>query len=335
MFGAGMIKLRGDPCWRDLTCLYYHYETQPVPHALSRLLHWAPRWFHQGGVLFNHFVEVVAPWGLFVPRLRHAAVAAIVAFQGILILSGNLSFLNWLSIAVALGCVDDRVWNRLLPGRVRAHIRQDVQEPSRGRLGAVIAYSCVAGLLSISPALNMLSPQQQMNTSFEPLHLVNSYGAFGSIDRSRDQVILEGTRDPQLTAATRWQPYALKCQPGAVQRRPCWITPYHYRLDWQMWFASLSEASREPWLVHLVYKLLRNDAGALSLLNESPFQGQPPRYVRAERYRYRFTRMGSQTYWERERVGPYLPALSRDDPRLLSYLADHGLIRGERVDLGP
>ena len=30
-FGAGLIKLRGDPCWRSLTCLYYHHETQPMP----------------------------------------------------------------------------------------------------------------------------------------------------------------------------------------------------------------------------------------------------------------------------------------------------------------
>lgn len=335
MFGAGMIKLRGDPCWRDLTCLYYHYETQPVPHALSRVLHWAPRWFHRGGVLFNHFVEVIAPWGLFVPRLRHAAVAAIVAFQIILILSGNLSFLNWLSITVALGCVDDRVWSKLLPRRVREHIAQGVEEPSRARVGAVIAYSFVAGLLSISPALNMLSPHQQMNTSFEPLHLLNSYGAFGSIDRERDQVILEGTSDLQLTAASKWRPYALKCQPGDVMRRPCWITPYHYRLDWQMWFASLSQAAQEPWLVHLVYKLLHNDAGALSLLANNPFVGKPPRYVRAERYRYHFTPLGSDAYWRRERVGPYLPPLSVDDPRLLEFLSDHGLVRGERLDVGP
>ncbi len=30
-FGAGLIKMRGDRCWRDLTCMNYHYETQPPP----------------------------------------------------------------------------------------------------------------------------------------------------------------------------------------------------------------------------------------------------------------------------------------------------------------
>src|SRR5262249_20191187 len=27
MLGAGLIKLRGDPCWRELTCLDHHFET--------------------------------------------------------------------------------------------------------------------------------------------------------------------------------------------------------------------------------------------------------------------------------------------------------------------
>ena len=34
MMGAGLIKIRGDKCWRDLTCMEYHYQTQPVPNPL-------------------------------------------------------------------------------------------------------------------------------------------------------------------------------------------------------------------------------------------------------------------------------------------------------------
>ena len=76
MLGAGLIKLRGDPCWRDLTCLFYHYETQPIPNPLSRTLHFMPRWFHRAGVLFNHLTELVAPWFVFGPRrARHVAGA--------------------------------------------------------------------------------------------------------------------------------------------------------------------------------------------------------------------------------------------------------------------
>lgn len=41
-FGAGLIKMRGDSCWRSLTCLYYHHETQPMPGPLSWFFHHLP-----------------------------------------------------------------------------------------------------------------------------------------------------------------------------------------------------------------------------------------------------------------------------------------------------
>jgi hypothetical protein len=322
MFGAGLIKLRGDTCWRDLTCMYYHYETQPVPHPLSRVLHFAPQWFHRAEVLFNHLVEVIVPFGLFIPRLRNGAALLTIAFQLLLVFSGNLSFLNWLTIAVALGCLDDKVWQRLAPARL---FQQPVAErSSRGRLVAVGVYSCLVALLSIEPALNLLSAQQQMNSSFEPLHLVNTYGAFGSIGRERDEVILEGTSDPDPRTG-RYRAYELKCKPGDVGRAPCLITPYHYRLDWQMWFAALSSFDRQPWLAHLIYKLLHNDPSALGLIANQPFPDAPPRYIRAERYRYRFSKLGAAGYWERERIGSYAPAFTRDDPRLLRFLQSYGL----------
>ena len=76
MIGAGLIKLRGDPCWRDLTCLYYHYETQPIPNPISRYLHFAPHWFHKFGTAWNHFIELIVPWFSFGPRhSRHVAGA--------------------------------------------------------------------------------------------------------------------------------------------------------------------------------------------------------------------------------------------------------------------
>lgn len=42
MIGAGMIKIRGDKCWRDLTCMNYHYQTQPVPNFFSIYFHNTP-----------------------------------------------------------------------------------------------------------------------------------------------------------------------------------------------------------------------------------------------------------------------------------------------------
>ena len=61
MLGAGLIKIRGDSCWRDVTALYYHFETQPLPNPLSRWFHFLPRALLRGGVVFNHVAELVAP----------------------------------------------------------------------------------------------------------------------------------------------------------------------------------------------------------------------------------------------------------------------------------
>src|SRR6201999_2017993 len=150
--------------------------------------------------------------------------------------------------------------------------------------------------------------------------LVNSYGAFGSVGKERVEGILEGTSSTRPGPDAKWIEYAFKCKPGDVARRPCLITPYHYRLDWQMWFAGLSSYQHEPWIVHLVYKLLRNDAGVLSLMANRPFPNKPPNLIRAERYRYHFTRLAdhSPAWWRRERIGTYLPPISRDDPEVLA-----------------
>src|SRR5262249_52009123 len=153
---AGLIKVRGDPCWRELTCLADHYETQPNPSPLSYYFHAMPMWFHKGGTLFNHFVELVVPFGLFGPRkVRHAAGAFIVAFQVILILSGNLSFLNWLTIVVALAAFDDSLFERILPGRFAARARDAAAHAVQSgvRRITVTLLVVVIALLSVVPII--------------------------------------------------------------------------------------------------------------------------------------------------------------------------------------
>jgi len=322
MFGAGLIKLRGDPCWRDLTCMFFHYETQPVPNPFSWYFHHLPLWFHRAEVAFNHFVELIAPFFVFGPRrARQAAGAAMVAFQVLLILSGNLSFLNWLTIAVAVSCFDDAFLGRLLPARARAWIeaRTAGAEESKARARAVYALAVVVGLLSLDPVVNMLSPHQVMNTSFDPFELVNTYGAFGSIGRERFEIVLEGTSDPEPEGA-RWVEYPFRCKPSDPGRRPCWISPYHYRLDWQIWFAAMPGAGTPRWLVQLVAKLLAGDAPARGLLAPGPFEDRPPRWIRGRLYRYQFTHPGERDWWRRTFVAEYLPPLSTTSPALQEYL---------------
>jgi hypothetical protein len=347
MFGAGLIKLRGDPCWLDLTCLVYHYETQPNPNPLSPWFHGLPLFTHQAGVLFNHLVEVVAPFFVFGPRrARYAAGISIIAFQVLLIASGNLSFLNWLTLAVALSCFDDAFFRsirarlRALVSRVR--IRHRLFPPLRGRgapeLGPVpgrpepgrtwryASYAlgiAIAGL-SLNPIVNLLSPRQAMNASFDPFMIVNTYGAFGSVGKVRHEVVFEGTASEDPGPEARWHAYEFPCKPGDPERSPCLISPYHYRLDWQLWFLAFGPLDEQPWAIHLVYKLLKGDSGVRGLLAHDPFPDRPPRHVRARYYSYRYARAGEPGVWHRELVGEYLRPVSRNDPELLGYVQLQG-----------
>jgi hypothetical protein len=329
MLGAGLIKIRGDVVWRDATALYYHFETQPLPGPLSRWFHFLPRACLKAGVWFNWLAELVAPWFLFWPRhARHIAGVVVVLFQITLILSGNLSFLNWLTILPALACFDDGFWSKILPRTLvrRAEAAAACAQPSKPMLVAAWVVTAVVAILSIQPALNMISPRQIMNTSFDPLDIVNTYGAFGSVGRERLNVVFEGTMDANPRDDADWVPYPYKGLPVALDKRPPQVAPYQLRLDWQMWFASMSSVEGYPWTLNLVWKLLHNDPGAVGLFAANPFPDKPPRYIRAIRYRYAFARSDSTggRWWNRERVNAWLPPLSADDPRLIDYVRRAG-----------
>lgn len=329
MLGAGLIKLRGDPCWRNLTCLRYHYETQPLPNPLSPYFHFMPLWFHKLGALYNFLVELVSPWFMvFGRRLCILAGCLMAAFQVLLILSGNLSFLNWLTLIPILSCFDDRFWLRFLPhpllerASIAAYRSQGAPAPQK----MAWVLTAVVALLSISPVRNLVSPNQTMNTSFGPLHLVNTYGAFGSVGRERFQLVIEGTSDQTLTKETVWKPYDFKCQPGDIYRRPCFCAPYQYRLDWQVWFAAMSGPSQYPWVFNLVWKLLHNDPGALSLFADTPFPNGAPSYIRIRLFRYQFAPLSHPNgqWWKRTELGMWLPPLSTNDPRFQKILMEEG-----------
>ena len=336
MLGAGLIKLRGDPCWRDLTCLDFHYETQPIPNPLSRAFHFLPRGLKHAGVVLNHVTELVAPWFAFVPwrPVRHAAGALMLAFQVSLILSGNLSFLNWLTIVPILACFDDGFLARFLPRRLveraaRAATRAASSRPQRIAARVLTITVCT---LSIAPVLNLLSSEQRMNTSFDPFELVNTYGAFGSVGRERDEIVFEGTDVAELGPDTEWREYEFPAKPGDVSRRPPWIAPYQPRLDWAIWFAAMSRPERYPWTLHLVAKLLRGERGVLALLANDPFPDHPPRFIRARLYRYEFVPSGdpSGAWWKRTLLHDWLPPLALDDERLVRFLEAYDWMPRER-----
>ncbi len=206
MFGSGMIKIRGDEVWRNGTALYYHFETQPLAGPLSRWFHFLPRAVLKMGVWYNFLAELIAPLFVFGPRIaRHIAGIVIVLLQIILVLSGNLSFLNWLTILPALACFDDGFWSKLLPRMIVRKAEEAIAnaEPSRPMNITAWIITVLIAVLSIQPVFNILSPRQIMNTSFDPYDLVNTYGAFGSVGRERFNVVFEGTMDemPDSNAA--------------------------------------------------------------------------------------------------------------------------------------
>lgn len=176
----------------------------------------------------------------------------------------------------------------------------------------VLAVAAFLLALSYRPARNLLSRRQIMNYSFDPLHLVNTYGAFGSVSRLRLEVVIEGTADPLPLADSDWREYEFKGKPGDLRHWPRQFAPYHLRLDWLMWFAGLSPGYARPWFGPLVERLLENDRDTLRLLRRSPFPpDSPPRHIRARLFRYQYTTWHelrtTGACWKRTYVRDFLP----------------------------
>jgi hypothetical protein len=327
MLGAGLIKLRGDEIWRNSTALYYHFETQPIPGPLSRWFHFLPRTVLQIGVWFNWLAEIVAPLFVFWPRTaRLVAGVVIILFQFNIILSGNLSFLNWLTIVPALACFDDAFWAKLLPKMLvrKAAAAEEGAVESPAMVNTAWIVLGLIAFLSFQPVVNMFSPGQVMNSSYDPLDLVNTYGAFGTVGKERLNVVFEGTADADSSDSARWKPYRYKGLPVLLDERPPQVAPYQLRFDWQMWFASMATPYQYPWTVRLVAKLLQNDLLAVQLFAENPFLNKPPRFVRAVLYRYSFAKPGNAEglYWNRERLGTWLPPMSLQSVNLFGQPAN-------------
>ena len=305
--GAGLIKLRGDRCWRDLTCLDYHHETQPMPNPVSWYAHRLPPWFHRLEVLGNYVAQLAAPAALLLPQpVAGIGALVMVGTQAYLMLSGNYAFLNLVTLVVAATAVPDAFVGGLAP-------------VAAGPLGAPAwfvglgtAVTALVVLLSYWPVRNLFGRHQLMNFSFNRLHLVNTYGAFGSVTRRRKEVVLEGA-EVERPAEADWREYEFFGKPGDPCRRPPQVAPYHLRLDWLMWFVALAPAYGDGWLPPLLRRLLEGDRPTLRLLRRNPFPAAPPRWVRARLYRYHFTtaaeRRATGAWWVRELEGTLMGPL--------------------------
>ncbi len=311
-FGAGMIKIRGDRSWRDLTALYYHHETQPMPNPFSRFAHLLPKPVHRVEVLGNHFAQLVVPFLLFAPQpLASAAAAIIILTQLWLVFTGNFAWLNWITMILAFSRINDQVAHWALP-LIPLDWGSGAVTPIWWMV-LVLAVTLLLVVLSYWPIRNLLSRRQLMNASFNRWQLVNAYGAFGSVTRRRFEVIIEGTLDASPGDDADWREYEFKGKPGDPTRMPRQFAPYHLRLDWLMWFLPLGSV-HEEWFYAFLGKLLEADRATLRMLRAEPFGGARPRWVRASLYHYRFStrREKGETgaWWVRDFARVVIPPVS-------------------------
>ena len=301
MFLSGSVKLLShDPAWRDLTALSYHYWTQPLPTVFAWYMAQAPLWFLKASTAFTFFVELAVPFFIFAPRrIRMVAAWLLIALQALIFLTGNYTFFNLLAIALCTFLFDDRsFWPKTnsrtqLPKKLIAAVAILIVTLGLARMLETFSGSVIEPLASVV----------KYTGQFE---IVNSYGLFAMMTKSRPEIVVEGSMDGET-----WMAYSFRYKPGDLSRAPRWVQPHQPRLDWQMWFAALGEYRGNPWFVNFAVKLLEGSPEVRGLLANDPFQGRAPRFVRAMLYEYRFTdaqeRRETGNWWKRELRGPYLP----------------------------
>jgi len=284
MLESGWVKLAsGDPRWRDLTALAYHYWSQPLPPWTAWYADRLPLLAQKACCAALFAVELGAPWLILLPRRpRLLGFWLLVGLQTLIALTGNYGFFNPLAVVLCLSLVDG-VYLPALPER-----------DSRAPAWSALPCSVLLLLVFWQP------------DAVRPFFPVNRYGLFAVMTTQRREIVLEGSADGR-----EWKPYEFKWKPGEVTRRPRFVEPHMPRLDWQMWFAALGTCRDNPWFVRFMVRLLQGDPAVSGLLARDPFAGgPPPRYLRSTLYDYRFAPPGSDAWWTRRALGPYCPPIS-------------------------
>lgn len=307
MFESGSVKLLShDPTWRNLTALSYHYQTQPLPTPLAWYAAQAPMWFQKFSTAMVFVIELGAPFLVFGPRrMKQVAAAAFVSLQTLILLTGNYTCFNLLAMSLCLFLLDDRFWRRT--PRSRGWITSGAPIVSAALVAVVMVVSVtqLAGMFSVwTPAA-----AQRLAAALAPFGVVNSYGLFASMTTERIEIEVQGSNDGE-----NWQSYVFRYKPGDPRRAPPWVAPHQPRLDWQMWFAALSNFRENPWFNNFVVRLLQASPDVLRLLEKDPFGGKRPKYIRALAYEYSFSnihdRETAHVWWHRELKGSYFPPVT-------------------------
>ncbi len=326
MVMSGVVKLTsGDDSWgwldhsfhwSALTAIDYHYWSQPLPTVFGWWADKSPEWFKHFSVAFCLAVEIIAPFFIWAPRRPRLIAAGLIVFLQIAIaVTGNYCFFNLLTIALCLLLIDDATIGRkyeTVIGRCYSY-RVSIY----GAIAVIILTVPINAWLiftAFKPDAPWPRPLAAVYGRVEAFRIVNGYGLFRVMTKDRAEIVIQGSAD-----GIDWLPYEFKWKPGDVKRAPGWCAPHQPRLDWQMWFAALGTPQQNPWFGGLVVRLLQGSRDVSRLLAHNPFPDQPPRYIRASFYRYRFTTVEehrqSGAWWKRQELGEYLPTVSLDQLR--------------------
>ena len=308
MFESGAVKvLSGDPNWRNLHALRFHFMTQPLPNPVAYYAYRLPYWMLDSMTALVLVIELAVPFLLFVPwrLVGQIAVAVLMLLQLAIILTGNYAFFNLLTLVLCLCGLDDRTFEPLAHLLRRTFPRRPTPKWLRAGASACVAVLMLLGGISL---VSVFKPGTFLPAAIEPFEIVNTYGLFANMTTTRPELIIEGSNDE-----VNWREYSFRYKPGELHRGLPQIAPYQPRLDWQMWFAALGDVSENPWTRNLIYRIATGERSVLGLLEPPPFQ-TPPRYIRVLIYNYDFTtpseRARTGAVWQRKLLGTWFGPVS-------------------------
>ena len=339
---SAIVKIAsGDPAWRNFRALEFHFETQPIPAWTSYHAHHLPDTVLRAATLETLLIEGLAPFLIFAPRrIRFMGAALIAGLQVSIMATGNYAFFNWLTLALCVLLLDDGVWPRRWRDAAGVREPDDSRSPAverepevepRGagsRRGAwhpwvvrpvaalLVVLSLVPFLRATNRETKWLGPVEKVYEGVWPFRTVNHYGLFAVMTTRRPEIVIEGSAN-----GVDWLEYEFPYKPGDPRRAPGFVGPHQPRVDWQLWFAALSDIERQAWFLSLCKRLLEGSPPVLSLLDRNPFPRAPPRYLRSIVYEYRYTeprvRKATGVWWLREPRGFYGPVLALEEGRLV------------------
>jgi lipase maturation factor 1 len=314
MFMSGVVKIAsGDPSWANLTALNYHYLTQPLPSPLGYYAYFLPEWWHvlcTAGVLL---IELPIPFLVFLPRrpFRLFAAGCFALLQISIILTGSYTFFNLSTLLLCLFLFDDRDIARITPKWLRNRLQYHKPATACANICALVWSGFVVVVLATHIWMAQthklpLKPLYSLLQTTAAFGLINNYGPFAVMTTVRDEIIIEGSND-----GVHWLEYGFRYKPDDVNKPLSWNIPHQPRLDWQMWFAALSEPQPSGWFEKFMMRLHEGSPEVLALLAYNPFPVQPPSYLRATLYRYTYTQPERHKVtgqvWNRERLWLYWP----------------------------